>query len=173
MLGKIEGGKRRGQRRMRWWDGITDSMDMNLCRLWELVMYRKALHAAVHESQIVEHDWETELNWTELIIILGKLQNSKFEQFLLKAYYFHTIVKLNHFKSHYCKLEGLPWWLSGKEPTCQCRSHGLDSWVRKIPWRRKWKPTPGFLPGKSHEQKSLVASMGSQRVGHDLATKQQ
>ena len=56
---------------------------------------------------------------------------------------------------------GLPWWLSGKESTYQCRRPGFDPWVGKIPWRRKWQLTPVFLPGKSHEQRSL--SMGSHK----------
>ena len=51
---------------------------------------------------------------------------------------------------------GLPKWRSGKESTCQCRRHRLNPWVKKIPWRRKWQPTPVFLLGKFHGQRSLT-----------------
>ena len=58
-------------------------------------------------------------------------------------------------------LQRLPWWLSGKETTCQCMRCRFDPWVGKIPWRREkpgspWLPTPVFLPGKSHGQRSLA-----------------
>ena len=66
----------------------------------------------------------------------------------------------------------LPGGASGEEPICQCWNHRrlrFDPWVGKIPWRRAWQPTPIFLPGESHGQRSLASykSTGSQRVGHD------
>ena len=69
-------------------------------------------------------------------------------------------------------MKGFPWWLKGSiYQQCRiCRRWKFDPWVRKIPWRRKWKPTPVFLPGKFHDQGSLtVYSVGSQRIGHNRA----
>ena len=61
--------------------------------------------------------------------------------------------------AEYTSKNGPPRRCSGKEPACQCgkqQRHRLDPWVGEIPWRKKWQPTPVLLPGKSHEQRSLV-----------------
>ena len=64
-----------------------------------------------------------------------------------------------HTHTHRKPIYGFPVGPSGKEPTCQCRRHKrcrFDPWVRKIPWRKAWQPTPVFLPGESHGQRSLA-----------------
>ena len=79
---------------------------------------------------------------------------------------------------HYITQTVFPGGPGGKEPACQCRRCKrcwFDPWVGKMPWRRKWQPTPASLPGKSHGQRSLVgySPWDRKRAKHNLATKQQ
>ena len=82
--------------------------------------------------------------------------------------YFRTVF---HFLSEYQVWAS--WWLHSKESTCQCRRHGFNPWVRKIPWRRKMQSTPIYLPGGCHAQRSLAgdSSWGRKRVRHNLVIK--
>ena len=85
MLGKTEGGRRRGWQRMRLLDGITDLMDMSLSRLWELVMNRQALHAAVHG---ITKSWMWLSNWTELNWFQDGSKDTQDKHSILKMFIF-------------------------------------------------------------------------------------
>ena len=67
---------------------------------------------------------------------------------------------------------GFPWWLSGKESACQCRRRWFNSWVRKIPWRRKWQPTPILLGNPMDRGAWWVTVHGIAEESDDLAIQQ-
>ena len=95
--------------------------------------------------------WVVALNWLPQYLYL---KNFSFKTYSLSTE--HIGDQGQKFSLDYSCFYGLPRWLSGKESACQFRRRRIDSWVGKMPWRRKWQPTAVFLPGEYRGQGSLA-----------------
>ena len=116
----------------------------------ELANLKKYLYYSyIHDSKVQSVDYDAETRILK-ISSFNPIYNVKIdfifkEQKLSKGIYMQVVQE-----------NGIPWWLRQNRICLQCRRHRFDPWVGKYPWRRKWQPTPLFLPGESLGQRSLT-----------------